>query len=599
MRMNCINLLLVIPVEISFLPELILAFILQMLPIYSQLCYNVLCMSKIIKIITVGESLMSNKHSSEAKTEENTVENINAENTSVPVPSGEEGVTEIKTKKKHIGRWITLTAILTILVMTAAAYIGIGIYYRGHFLPNTTVGGFDCSGMEVDQATDFWNALLNNYVLEVRGREPSTGESGVVLGTITPEQIQMSYPDMTGTLEDIMSKQDWLLWIKAFAGQENIIESEQMCYIYDETMVEDLIRSWNFCQSQNMVPAQDAYISEYSESLNGYEIIPETRGTKLDVGQVIMLVEEALSQGNDKIDFEEVGLYIEAKILKDDSSLTIPVETANLWLSTNIVYDWNGNEVILDMGTLKDWVSIEDGEAILDEDAVSSFVRAQARKYDTYGKTKTFVTTAGVEMELNSASYGWRTDREAETEALSQLIKEGSTEPREPIYTHKGMIKTVDSINDVGDSYVEADLTNQHLYLYQDGEIVLETDFVSGKISNNSATPAGIFGITYKTTNAVLRGQDYATPVNYWMPFYGNYGMHDATWRASFGGDIYLNNGSHGCINLPKDMAEQIYGYVYAGFPVICYYYETPVAPEGGEELPDPEMEAQVVPTVE
>ena len=133
--------------------------------------------------------------------------------------------------------------------------------------------------------------------------------------------------------------------------------------------------------------------------------------------------------------------------------------------------------------------------------------------------------------------------------------------------------------NDIGDSYVEADLTNQHLYLYQDGEVVLETDFVSGRINNNSRTPEGIFGITYKTRNAVLRGEGYATPVNYWMPFYGNYGMHDATWRGAFGGDIYLTNGSHGCINLPLNMAEQIYGYVFKGFPVICYYYAEPVVP--------------------
>ena len=49
--------------------------------------------------------------------------------------------------------------------------------------------------------------------------------------------------------------------------------------------------------------------------------------------------------------------------------------------------------------------------------------------------------------------------------------------------------------------------------------------------------------------------------------------MHDATWRNNFGGDIYLTNGSHGCINLPLDKAEAIYAYVSTGFPIICYYY--------------------------
>ena len=116
-------------------------------------------------------------------------------------------------------------------------------------------------------------------------------------------------------------------------------------------------------------------------------------------------------------------------------------------------------------------------------------------------------------------------------------------------------------------------MTNQHLYLYKDGVLVLESDFVSGEANNPAnRTPSGVFGITYKTTNAVLRGADYETPVTYWMPFHGNFGMHDATWRTEFGGDIYLTNGSHGCLNLPLESAAAIYNYMYTGFPVICYY---------------------------
>lgn len=81
-----------------------------------------------------------------------------------------------------------------------------------------------------------------------------------------------------------------------------------------------------------------------------------------------------------------------------------------------------------------------------------------------------------------------------------------------------------------------------------------------------------MFGLTYKERNATLRGENYATPVDYWMPFNGNIGMHDAGWRNSFGGDIYMRSGSHGCINLPRDKAEIIYGYMEHNFPIVCYY---------------------------
>ena len=111
------------------------------------------------------------------------------------------------------------------------------------------------------------------------------------------------------------------------------------------------------------------------------------------------------------------------------------------------------------------------------------------------------------------------------------------------------------------------------MVLFYKGNLVLETDFVSGDMSNGNTTPGGLYGLTYKTTNAVLRGADYVTPVYYWMPFNGNIGMHDATWRTEFGGDIFLTNGSHGCINLPLDKAAAIYPYLTTGFPIICYYY--------------------------
>lgn len=505
---------------------------------------------------------------------------------------GTEPIEEKPGRKKR--KVFIIISVVVFLVLVSVSYVGIGVYYRTHFLPNTIINGIDFSGMETAPAAELLDAGIQDYVLEVTGREPSTGNSGTVLGTVTAEEIELSFGDTLGMLEMIMAQQEWLLWIRVLTNQtyESWIDRT---VAYNEALAEDLVKSWDACQSKNMIIANNAYISEYSEAIHGYEVIPETGGTQLDIEQAIQYVKEALYESAEELDLEAAGFYAEAEILQSDKRLTEPVETANRWLSTSITYDWNGNEVLLDADTIHEWVSIEDGVAVLDEEAVTSFVREQAKQYDTYGKKKKFVTTLGVEMNLTSASYGWRADREAEAEELLTLIKEGSTEAREPIYTHRAMMKASDNINDIGNSYVEADLTNQHLYLYKDGEVVLETDFVSGRISNGNGTPAGIFGITYKTTNAVLRGENYATPVNYWMPFYGNYGMHDATWRAVFGGDIYLNNGSHGCINLPKSMAEQIYGYVSTGFPVICYYYETPVVPQG-EEQPDAEAAAQEAP---
>ena len=125
--------------------------------------------------------------------------------------------------------------------------------------------------------------------------------------------------------------------------------------------------------------------------------------------------------------------------------------------------------------------------------------------------------------------------------------------------------------NDYGDSYVEINLTAQHMFLYKDGKLVIDSDFVSGNVSKNNATPTGAYGVTYTEKNATLRGENYETPVTYWMPFNGDIGMHDLTSRKAFGGDIYKTRGSHGCINLPYAAAKKIYETIDKGYCVLVY----------------------------
>ena len=56
------------------------------------------------------------------------------------------------------------------------------------------------------------------------------------------------------------------------------------------------------------------------------------------------------------------------------------------------------------------------------------------------------------------------------------------------------------------------------------------------------------------------------------MAFIGSsYGLHDATWRTNFGGDIYKGAGSHGCINMPYASAAKLYDLIDAGTLVMIY----------------------------
>ena len=134
--------------------------------------------------------------------------------------------------------------------------------------------------------------------------------------------------------------------------------------------------------------------------------------------------------------------------------------------------------------------------------------------------------------------------------------------------------------NDIGSTYIEVDLSNQHLYYYQDGAVILESDFVSGNMSYaDRQTHEGIFRLYSKSSPAVLKGPklpngkyEYETPVTFWMPFDGGIGFHDANWRSNFGGDDYLTNGSHGCINMPYDNAAALYSMINYDVPIVCFY---------------------------
>ena len=520
------------------------------------------------------------ENSEEGKTEEKAKDNSKEEKNKEKA----EEKTEKKTKKKK-KILIPVGVFIVLIVVCCCVYSVIAYSYKDRFLPGTWVNGIDCTEMDGAQVADLLNNQLQTYSLSITGRDYASGALGTVLGEVTAEDIHLVYGgNSRKAVDDLLAEQNIFTWLYRKVSDDTYSFQLSQGVSYDEEQLRNIVSGWEACQSGNMTAPQNAYIGEYSESLKGYEIVPEVEGTKFDVQKLVELMDVAILSQETSLDLEAEGCYEAPAVREDAVELTEPVETANKWLGASITYDWNGAEIVVDDGLLKDWITMEKDGPVLDEAAVAAFVKEQAEENDTYRKRKSFMTTLGVELSLNSRSYGWLTDQEAETKELIEIICQGKTVSREPVYASTARQK---GMSDIGNSYVEVDLTHQHLYLYEGGSIIFETDFVSGNMSSDPGcvTPEGIFGITYKTTNAVLRGADYETPVSYWMPFFGNYGMHDATWRSEFGGQIYITNGSHGCVNLPLGSAATIYEHMSTGFPVICYYYQVdPLAQQPVEE---------------
>lgn len=480
-----------------------------------------------------------------------------------------------KTKKVVIGCLVSLAVLLI------GIYVFVAVYYTDHFYPGTSVNGIIFDNADESTVTARLMAQAKNYQLQVLGRDVQSFES-TELCVVSAGDINLVSSVENADVQVLLEGQRSWLWPIYIPGNHQLTLQGKL--FYDEELLTEYLNALDAFQEKSMVAPRDAYIEGYSEERQSFVLVPEVTGSKLDIARAHETIAEAIREGRETVSLEETGCYAVPSITAGSADLQQSLAAANKWLETKITYDWNGHEVVLAGGQIKDWIVLKDDGVALDEEAVAAFVKENADAYDTYGKNRMFHTILGYDLNLPGGAFGWLTDQEAEVKELTALIQAGAVGEKEPVYASKGPWK---GTNDIGNSYLEADMTHQHLYLYQKGEIVLESDFVSGNMSNGCTTPQGVFGITYKTMNAVLRGADYVTPVTYWMPFNGNYGLHDATWRDTFGGDIYLTDGSHGCLNLPLDKAGEIYQYMTEGFPVICYYYPPGMLPEPEQEIPD------------
>ena len=482
--------------------------------------------------------------------------------------------------KKKIVLIIILGAMATLLIAAGCIYFHGVNKYQKCFLRGTRINGIDCSDLEPSAVCAILDAQISDYVLEVSGRNPENPEEVAILGVITPNDVGLCRKDTLTLVNGILEKQNPYAWYEQFwkKGEEHVFEQE---ISFETERLVSFVSGWEACIGTRAIDPKDACVSEYVAEENAYHVIPETRGSRMDSAKAIPAIEKALYTMEKQVDIEDTGCYNSAKIKSDDVNLNEVVGQVNSWLGADVHYNWYGTELTIDGELLKDWVSIQDGQPVLDEEAVKAFVEESKKAYDPVGKTYVFHTTLGADLKLKCKS-GWITDSEKESEELIGLIKQGTVTDRQPVCT----TKSFDFFEDAaGNSYAEVDLSNQHMYFYYQGELFLETDFVSGDVQTGHATPEGIFAVTYKQKDRILRGPGYESFVHYWMPFYGGYGLHDAMWRKVFGGTIFMENGSHGCVNLPLKNAEKIYDCVEAGFPVVCYYYPQGKNPKENQAL--------------
>ena len=254
-------------------------------------------------------------------------------------------------------------------------------------------------------------------------------------------------------------------------------------------------------------------------------------------------------------------------------------------LRSQITYKLPTGDEVLGKDILITWLTDNgDGTYTRNEEQwathVRQYVADMAAKVDTHNKDRVFQATGLGEITIPTGNYyGWEIDEEAETARLFEQLDAGTVTEQEPTYLSREVTTFADN-NGIGKDYCEVDLSRQHLWLYKGGTLMYETDVVSGLMDESHYTPPGVYLLQKKEQGAVLRGErlpngqyTYEAPVSYWMPFTDQgHGLHDADWKWAFGGEEYIWNGSHGCINLPVDAAATIFDLMTLKMPLVIYY---------------------------
>ena len=466
-----------------------------------------------------------------------------------------------KKKKRKKTAAIVADSIIGVLVLI---YVGFAIFFSSHFMFFTKINGTDFSLKSVSQVEAYMKQQVADYVLTLKesdgGSEKISG-SDISLVYVPGEQ-----------LEKLAKKQNNFLWITSLWNHPKI--TSEIGVEYDKDALAKITEGLECLKPENQTVSVDAHPEFQNDK---FVVVPEVVGTQIDTEKFNEAVTKAINGFKPTLDLFKTGCYILPRFVSDSQEVVAATDAMNSYLGANVTYDFNPATEVVDASVISQWVTVDaDMNVTFNEEAVRAFIQSLADKYDTKGKPRTFTTATGNTVNVTGGSYGWKIDQEAEYNALIANIQNAETVTREPNYasraaSHEG--------NDVGSTYAEVDLSNQMMYFVQNGQVVLQSGIVTGNPNKGNGTPQGVYSLAYKALDQVLRGTkkpdgtyEYETPVKFWMPFNGGIGFHDATWQSSFGGSRYQTNGSHGCVNLPYDVAAQLYNLITAGTPVVCHY---------------------------
>lgn len=460
---------------------------------------------------------------------------------------------------------VILISLLIILLLAGGVYIGLAKYYEDGFSYGTWINGIYCTGKSVEEVNEELLTQFERSEIEISFEDGTTE-------VITLDSISYSI-DFKAELENYREQQNPNLWILNFWNGKGHRADFLPSMSFDAEKLFSKIDTLSVViQAEKK---KDRKVS-IEKAKSGYSLVNEKEHV-LDKEKVKEKVKQALQNGEFQLAIDD-SCYEDHVLTKEEKELILVWKKVQEFQNCKIRYDMGDEIVPVDASVVCEWIKLDengnflfddDNELITDEEKIKEFVKKLAEKYNTAGSDREFQTTRGETVTVSGGTYGNKINEKAEIAYLTEAFYNKSEELHVPEYTQEALVR---GKNDIGNTYIEIDMTEQMMYYYVDGEIYVETPVVTGNTGRRMDTPEGTCYVYNKQKNRVLRGPNYASFVNFWVPVRGNIGIHDAPWRSEYGGEIYKTNGSHGCINTPYDEMEKIYDHVEIGTPVVMFY---------------------------
>jgi len=472
----------------------------------------------------------------------------------------------VEDKRPKKALWISLACVVGVLLV---AYFGLAIFFMSHFSFNTDINGINGAFMTVDQVNNALYDQVDSYRLEIDARNNN-------VAYIKGSDVDLSYVD-DGQVQELLDAQNvfqWPLYLFVPSASAHAHANVEL----SEDKLNAAISGIPFMDPAQMKAPQDAYLEYVPPS---YQVHAEDQGTTLDQQLTHNAIEAAMTSTQSSINLDDAGCYLKPTVLSNSSTLNEWRGLYNKYVAFSITYTFDdGTTEVIDGREAINWITIgETQPGELNYDDVVAWVNDFADRHDTLGKDRTIVNGYGEEKTVQGGGdYGWQIDRDAEVQAIIDDCRNHTAEVREPYYITRGAST---SAQDWGTTYIEVDLTDQHMWYFENSQLMMESDVVTGQPDGVHNTPPGVYYILTKESPSILVGEllpatgepEYRTQVSFWMPFTTlGHGFHDATWQPWFGGNRYTFAGSHGCVNMPYDAAGQLYSLISVGCPVVIHY---------------------------